>query len=60
LGASEEELKETMAVAMTVGATKIQLRQQGASGSLTHQQPSGSPTQPELKTLNTLPPSGVT
>jgi hypothetical protein len=34
LGASEEELKETMAIAMTVGATKIQILQENALASL--------------------------
>ena len=34
LGATEEELEETMAIAMTVGATKIQVLQKGALASM--------------------------
>jgi AhpD family alkylhydroperoxidase len=57
MGASEEELTETMAIAMTIGASKIQSLQQRAMDSLPKKQ-----TEPisNLKPLTTLegPPPG--
>jgi hypothetical protein len=60
LGTSEEEIKEAMAIAMTVGATKIQLLQQRALESLAPKSPAEMKPAPGLTTLTTLdgpPPS---
>jgi hypothetical protein len=60
LGASEEEIQEAMAIAMTVGATKIQMLQQRALDSLTPQPPVELKPAPGLATLETVsgPPPG--
>jgi hypothetical protein len=60
LGANEEEIKETMALAMTVGATKIQSLQQRAMDSLAPKPVEAIKPSPGLTTLTTLdgpPPS---
>jgi hypothetical protein len=60
LGATEEEIKETMALAMTVGATKIQLLQQPAMDSLAPKSVEVIKPSPGLTTLSSLdgpPPS---
>ena len=54
MGATEEEIKEAMAIAMTVGATKIQLLQQRALDSLAPQPPVELKPAPGLATLGTL------
>jgi transcription initiation factor IIE alpha subunit len=40
LEVTDEELKEAMAIAMTVGATKIKILQESALASLTKKRPS--------------------
>jgi len=60
LGATEEEIKEAMAIAMTVGATKIQLLQQRAMDSLAPKPSEAIKPSPGLTTLTNLdgpPPS---
>ena len=46
-----------MAIAMTVGATKIQLLQQRSEDSLTSQQPAATANQTELQCLQPAPSS---
>jgi AhpD family alkylhydroperoxidase len=42
LGATDEEMQETMAIAMTVGATKIKVLQENALASLPGRKPEGT------------------
>jgi len=58
LGATDEELQETMAIAMTVGATKIQILQQNclaSTGERKSQEEEASPAEapPEEQTCGT-------
>jgi arsenite methyltransferase len=57
LGTTEDELKETMAIAMTVGATKIQLLQQKSESSLNSQKPAATVANTELECLQPAPSS---
>jgi hypothetical protein len=60
LGVTEEEIKETMALAMTVGATKTQLLHQRAMDSLAPKPVEPIKPSPGLTTLTNLdgpPPS---
>ncbi|MBI5585561.1 MAG: hypothetical protein HY892_17265 [Deltaproteobacteria bacterium] len=60
MGATEEEVKEVLSIAMTVGATKTQLLQQRALDSLAPKPPVELKPAPGLTTLETVsgPPPG--